>query len=184
MLEYNSVAQRYQPSKIKVLFIAESPPAFESSDKKSYFYFENNPGSDILFATLIKSLFDIEYKKADSNKPELLTKLKDNGFWLIDAVQTPINKINGKQTRENERELLIKAAIPVLLSRMAALKLEGFLDDNTGIILIKKNIFAILSPILSEQEFRVLNQRKIDFPKYYCDRDTIREIQRALQGMD
>ena len=63
---YQVASLKYLPKIIKILFIAESPPAFRNEKGPSYFYFEYNPGGDVLFATIVKALFNIEYKKYNS----------------------------------------------------------------------------------------------------------------------
>jgi len=180
MDEYKQAALKYRPERIKVLFIAESPPAYKHNQEKSYFYFENNPRSDILFATISKALYDINYRKSDRNKLELLERLKRDGYWLIDAVERPINRIDDKITTEKERGQLIREEIPTLLLRLDKLQETGIIDPETGIILIKKIVFNVLFTVLSQRGFNVLNDSKIDFPKYYNDRDTISGIRKAL----
>ena len=181
LLPYRKAAHKYRPERIKFLFLAESPPAYNLIDKKSYFFFEKNPGSDILFATIIKAIFNVDYRKADGNKIELLQRFKDEGFWLVDAVEKPINKVAGQRTPEKERERLIRKSIPDLLTRLERLKQEDVLNRKTGIILIKKVVHNVLYPVLTTKGYRVLNEGKIDFPKYHNDRDTIRGIQLLLR---
>ena len=178
---YNKAAEIYRPNRVKVLFIAESPPSYASTDKMSYFFFDQNPGSDILFATIIKAVFDVNYHKADGNKAELLRRFRRKGFWLLDAVNVPINKLAGQRTSPKERNCLISNSIPDLLGRLDRLKKRGVIDYRTGIILIKKIVYQILSPVLITKGYNVLNSRHIDFPKYYRDRDTIREIRLVSQ---
>jgi hypothetical protein len=181
VLQYRKAAHIYRPERIKFLFLAESPPAYNSIDKKSYFFFEKNPGSDILFATIVKAIFELDYRKADGNKTELLQRFKDEGFWLVDAVEEPINKVAGQRTPEKERERLIRKSIPDLLSRLERLKQEDVLNHKTGIILIKKVVHHVLYSVLTTKGYHVLNEGKIDFPKYHNDRDTIRGIQLLLR---
>jgi len=100
---YNKAALKYRPDKIRTLFIAESPPAFDEEKGKSYFFFEENPGGDILFATLVKALYDIDYRKRDGNKAQLLRRMQKDHFWLIDAVEYPINRKDGRVVSEAGR---------------------------------------------------------------------------------
>ena len=181
ILQYRKAVHKYRPERIKFLFLAESPPAYSSIDKKSYFFFERNSGSDILFAAIIKAVFNVDYRKADGNKMELLQRFRDEGFWLVDTVERPINKIAGQRTPEKERERLIIKSIPDLLSRLEQLKQKDVLNHKTGIILIKKVVHHVCYPKLTTKGYHVLNEGKIDFPKYYNDRDTIRGIQLLLR---
>jgi hypothetical protein len=183
MCDYVNASCKYRPDKIKCLFIAESPPAYKSDDKKSYFYFENNPGSDILFATLILALYNINYRKTDRNKSELLNKFKSDGYWLMDVVEYPINRLNGGRINPKEREQIIREHIPDFLRHLNSLKNKNIFTLSSGIIIIKKLNYEILNPVLLQHGFAVLNKGKIDFPKYYWDRDTVNGIQLALKNI-
>lgn len=182
--EYTEAAGRYRPEKIRVLFIAESPPAFLDKAKQSYFFFESNPGQDILFATVIKALFKTKYRKKDGNKPDLLRQFQAGGFRLMDAVEYPINRVDGKKVKTSDRVLEIQANIPGLLSRLYKLRRRKILLPDSGIILIKKVVFEMLYKPLTDAGYRVLHNNKIDFPKYYFDRDTIKGIEGALKKLD
>lgn len=181
MSDHADAALKYRPKKIKCLFIAESPPAYKSDDKKSYFYFENNPGHDILFATLIFALYDKKYRKADRNKAELLIDFQNDGFWLMDVVEYPINRLNGKKTNSKKREQIIREHIPDFFTRLNSLKKENIFTSSSGIIIIKKLNYEILGPMLIEHGFTVFNETKIDFPKYYWDIDTVKGVRLARE---
>ena len=75
---------------------------------------------------------------------------------------------------------MIQEGIPQLLSRLGNLKREGVLTGTSGIVLLKKLVFETLHVQLSENGYNILNHKKIDFPKYYCDRDTIKGIKTVL----
>ena len=183
MPSFLEAATRYRPDEIRILFIAESPPAFKDEQKKSYFYFAPNPGNDILFGTIVEALYQADYRKASGRKTELLQRLRDDGYWLMDAVETPINRIAGRVVKPKERAEFIRQNLPDLLDRLAALKQEGAISDSTGIILIKKIVFETLAEDLQSAGYRVLHSQKIDFPKYHRDRDTIAGIRGALAAI-
>jgi hypothetical protein len=174
---YENAAEKYKPKKIRVLFIAESPPFFKEEKKRAYFYFEDNPGKDVLFATLVKAIYDFDYRKNTEEKKKLLTQFKEDGFFLIDAVEYPINRDkNWRMLRNKEREVIIKEEFPNLLNKLDKFKKDELIDSETRIILIKKIVFNALFPVLKQSEYNVINRGKIDFPKYFRDRDVIREI--------
>ena len=180
MPDYREAAERYRPDKIRVLFIAESPPAYADESKKSYFYFEQNPGSDVLFATIIAALYGVKYRKASGTKPQLLQRLKDDGYWLMDAVESPINRIDDAVVKPKQRAELIRQNIPNLLKNLEALKRARTLADSTGVILIKKVVFRMLEPELRRAGYRVLHINMVGFPGYHRDRRTIASIREAL----
>lgn len=179
--DYDRAASKYRPSAIHVLFIAESPPAYTNESEKSYFFFENNPGPDGLFSVVMEALFRAGYRKRTGNKPELLRRFQNEGYWLVDAVEYPINKINGKRTSDRLRARIIHDNLPVLFRRLEAMERGGFDREKSGIILIKKVVFEVLSPELCRRGYNLLHGGKIDFPKWYHDPGTIAGIREALR---
>lgn len=180
---YRKSAGHYRPDSIRVLFIAESPPAFTDESRRSYFYFPQCHGSDILFATMMKAVLDTRYFKRDGNKAELLEKFRDGGYWLMDAVEYPINRLKGKKTSVKDRASEIESNLPFLLRRLDFLRHRLIFSTDSGIILIKKVVFEVLEQPLTDAGYTVLHRKKIDFPKYHRDRDTIAGIRRALAGL-
>jgi len=181
--DYRNAAEMYRPDSIRVLFVAESPPAFSDEARRSYFFFVPNPGRDILFATLVKAVLDEDYRKGDGNKGDLLCRFQSEGYWLMDAVEYPINRAGGRRMSDSERAPVIRANVPRFLARLDRLRNDGVLLPSAGIILIKKLVFEVLRDPLAAAGHRVLHSRKIDFPKYYRDSDTIRGIREALEAL-
>ena len=172
---YKKQAEKYLPEKIGVLFIAESPPAPDKKGRRSYIYFDTAK-QEILLTTLTTAVFgDGNCFTKDDIKSDFLNKLKGEGYFLIDAVEYPINKTDGKN-----KEQLIKEESENLLSRLNILKDENRIDSSTKIILIKVSVYNALSSLIKKHGYNVLNDSKIDFPKYYNDRDVIAEIRRLL----
>jgi len=168
---YKEASEKFLPDKIRVLFIAESPPANES------FFFFKFAKQEILLTTLTTAVFgDGNCFTKDDIKNDFLKKLKGQGYFLIDAVEYPINNIKGKN-----REPIIREESENLLVRLNELKQRNKIDSLTKIILIKVSVFNVLHKLLKEKGYNVLNNAKIDFPKYYNDRDVIREIRRLLK---
>ncbi len=178
---YWDQANKYLPDKIDILFIAESPPAFRNPDKMSYIYFENNRGSDILFATIMKALFNVNYRKDPEWKKGLLERFKrEKRCFLVDGVQYPINRdtkwqkvparMRVKQVRKNEK---------VLLKLLGYLEKKRHIDDNTRVILIKETVFNALYYRLSNK-YDVLNEGPVGFPRWHRDPIVVIKIQNIL----
>ena len=151
---YEKAAKKFKPDKIKILFIAESPPFKKEGEEPRYFYFENVKGKDFLFRSIMEVLFPDEYEnfKINSNKILLLNKFKEIGFFLIDACDYPINQHNNRNSFiNNDFSKLIQ-------------KIETLIDKGTKIILIKKNIFELLFDRLKSRGFQVINIEHLDFP--------------------
>jgi hypothetical protein len=124
--EYKKFRKKYRPKKIKVLFIAESPPV-----SGKYFYFENQAGYKAsLFGNMMKALYAKEYedKLSSRNKKYFLSKFQKDRFFLIDTYETPINNKSNAERRE-----IIRKNLPRLLKEIKVLTKYG-----TKIILIKK----------------------------------------------
>ena len=72
---------------------------------------------------MVDALYNEKYRKDKkdkeallSKKKELLNKLKKGGYFLIDAVECPINKDrNEKKIPDKKREEIIRDKIPELL---------------------------------------------------------------------
>ena len=168
---YKEASEKFLPENIKVLFIAESPPT-----NGSFFFFKFTK-QEILLTTLTTALFgdDKGFTKNDS-KVAFLEKFKNEGYFLIDAVEYPIN-----MTTDKNRELIIRKEMDNFLERLEELKKMNRVDADTKIILIKKSVYNILANVFKEKGFNILNNSKVDFPKYYNDRDTIKAIRGFLR---
>lgn len=51
-------SRKYRPATVRILFIAEAPPAYES---KRFFYFTGLQQGDTLFLEMMKTLYPIEW---------------------------------------------------------------------------------------------------------------------------
>jgi len=151
---YEKASKKYKPDKIKYLFIAESPPVKKDDEELRYFYFEKFKGKDFLFNSIMEVVLPDHYidYKTHNNKALLLNKFKENGYFLIDACEYPINQYKN-------RDSFILSDFPTLLQ-----KIKTIGDDDTKIILIKKNIFDLLYTRLKEHGFNVINTEHLDFP--------------------
>lgn len=151
---YTKAALKYKPDKTKTLFIAESPPFKREGEELRYFYFEKVSGKDFLFRCTMEVLFPEEYEvyKTSKDKAPLLTKFRDNGYFLIDAVDYPINQ-------EDDRDFFVNKGYPNLVNR-----LKDLIDKETKIILVKKNIFELLTGKLKSIGYNVINTEHLDFP--------------------
>lgn len=108
-------AEQYRPDRIRLLLIAEAPPA----DPNRYFYFHEVNAHDSLFRHVIRSLLGVEPTR--ENKPELLAQLQQQGTFLIDLKpdpvdSTPLNSyvpdlVHRVHGLNPERIVLIKATV-------------------------------------------------------------------------
>lgn len=176
---YQVSRERYLPIKIKYLFIAESPPAFRGQNPIAYFYFDNVPKADSLFYTLVKAVYDLDFVKALHYRPRILSRFRDDGFYLIDAVSYPINKTKEWIDVSNfEREKVITKNKMKFEKHLNRLIEGGHMDDNTAAIIIKETVFNAYA---NHRKVNVLNKRPIGFPRYIKDWQVVESIRRLIR---
>ena len=157
---------RYKPATVRVLFIAEAPPAFRFN---RLFYFENLRNGDTLFLEMMKTLYGsavgfIENSFAPgssakgirSRKPELLAHFMRDGYFLIDASEEPMPD----RASSSQKLALLLAAVPRLIVRLK----EFAIDKNTPIVLIGAVTYSACAQSLMNLGFNVINEAMIDHP--------------------
>ena len=200
---YKIAAERFLPDKIEVLFIFESPPFPPpidpiSGDKNlnwSYFYRYESKGSDFLRNKIFSTLFS---EKMLSSKV-FLEKFAGNGYFLIDAVNYPINKIakdkgfvkitSKGEVDSKERQKIIYSEASELISTMEYWIQKSSLSkvEKVKILIIKVPVFNGLmfcdNPFKKNVEdgvYRVLNDHPIPFPMPPHDVVFKREVRKLL----
>jgi hypothetical protein len=146
----SAAAEKYQPERTRILFVAESPPL--SADR--YFYFENVKGHDWLWIALMKALYTSEWgctKTERQRKPYWLAKFQQSEFRLVDAVKEPLSGSS------QSRVVRIKASAPTLISEIRAIA-------PNRIVLIKKTVHDALFQQLKDAGFMVVNEIALPFP--------------------
>ncbi len=155
---YEKASRQYQPSKLKCLFIAESPPAYLLGEKPRYFYFKDYVGKQSLFGNIMNVMYPnlLPLCTQTLTKTPCLERFCNDGFFLIDAVEYPINSLS-----ESKRDLEIQRSLPLILSNLSQLIKNRSLVQ---IILIKKNVYRILRPPLQENGYLLPQPSMIPFP--------------------
>lgn len=131
-------AERYRPDRIRLLLIAEAPPA--AHDR--YFYFHDVNAHDSLFRHVARSLLQVEPTR--ENKPELLAQLQDRGVFLIDLKADPVDSTP------------LSLYVPELLRRVQELNADR-------IVLIKTKVYDAAYATLAAADLPVSSVR-IPFP--------------------
>jgi hypothetical protein len=150
LLARSTSAEKYQPERTRILFVAESPP--QSAER--YFYFESVKGHDWLWIALMKALYASEWEctKAErQRKPYWLAKFQKSGFRLVDAVKEPLSG------SPRSRVVRIKASAPTLISEIQVIA-------PNRIVLIKKTVHDALFQQLRDAGFLVINETALPFP--------------------
>jgi hypothetical protein len=134
------------PKDIKLIIVAESPPASEL-----YFYKADGSVKEPLFAAVMKQLDFKGSKKLDG-----LQHFKQCGWVLVDATYEPVDR-----ETDSVRDAIIKRDYELFCCDLRSLTP----DRSARLVLIKKNVCQILEPMLHRDKFKVLNRGTvIPFP--------------------
>jgi hypothetical protein len=151
---FRAARDQYRPGRVKLLWIAESPPT-----SGSYFYFQETTGGDHLFRETMRAVGlwpEREIMKKGVDKQPLLERFRSKGFFLIDTCSYPVDKL---PHRERRRAILDGAAgLGQLISEL----------NPKGIIIVKSNIYDPVKRVLESNGFagKILNQRPLPFPSH------------------
>lgn len=173
MSRFEQARLKYKPDRIKYLLIAETPP---KSDSNRFFYFENVRDQDSLFLETMKVLYPEETRSVDtkvirSKKKEFLERFKEDGFYLIDSLDTPFEE----KLRPSQKVKLIKAGQENLLK-----KIQGLVEEETKVILIAAPVYKANNEYLIKNGVNVINREMIDFPGSGGQRKFSEKIKRIL----
>lgn len=145
---YVQLRDRYQPRRIRAIFVLESPPV-----SGKYFYEAQGSTGEPLFRAMMQ-LLGIK----PLSKLEGLRAFQRAGYILIDAIYQPVNKMN-----YGKRNAKIVRNVPNLvrdLRRVGA-------NRRTPILLVKTNVCKLLGKPLMVYGFNVLNRGvAIPFPSH------------------
>lgn len=166
MNSYNTLRKEYQPSHIKVLLIAESPPPAADVDSSRQFYrSEKIRKDDRLFVNTIKAIYlEVAEKtetEIESDKEAWLQRFKADGWYMIEALE----ESQVHEVTKAERQTKIKQALPRLIERVRELA-----ETDTKLVLIKSNVFEVAAKPLQEAGFTVLNTELLDYPGRFNQR--------------
>lgn len=165
--DYERLREQYRPQRLRVLLIAESPPDPGSGHLR--FFYAPRLAIDNLYRSVALAIYGESVRPLLADKPRVLRRLTADGFWLIDAVDTPVNKL-----RPSERAVAIRKSLPDLLERCRVLAPER------GVITCKKNIYDEVAPTLRAAGVAVLNTRPLPFPLGNTREDFVRGFHEAL----
>lgn len=203
---YFEAAREFLPkNKIKTLFIFESPP-FEPSihlvsnkynEKWSYFYNYKSDGSDNLRRIICETLFDKKMNSAE----RFLKDFSNQGYFLVDAVNYPINDIipewkhlirvdRNNKVHPDERVNIIYSETDDLVKTIDYWVKESKSNlSNIKMIIVKATVFKGLftknnkfKEKADNGAFNLLNNFKIDYPFFYIN--TFKKVVRKLLNLN
>ena len=157
MNQFETARLKYKPSAIKYLLVAETPPKVCSN---RFFYFEEVDKQDSLFLEMSKMLYpaqtqSLSAKQIRADKKHFLEQFKNDGFYLIDALDTPFEQ----RYSTRQKVPLIAAGQQYLLD-----KIRGLCEEKTAVVLITAPVFIANNQFLRAQGVNILNKASIDFP--------------------
>lgn len=160
-------AEKYKPERIRLLLVAEKPPASKPSEPDRYFYFDSPPPTasgklkaDFLIIGVAQALFGIV--PTHTTKPQVLRQLQQSGVSLIDMNPDPA---------DTRGDIVF---VPGLVARC-----REMLPDK--IILIKANVYDAAFEALQAAGLPVVNQR-CAFPSSGRQPDFARHFALALKA--
>jgi hypothetical protein len=146
---YLRLRREYEPERIKLVIIAESPPA-----SGKYFYDPTGSPKEPLFAAIM-----LQLGQSRITKEAGLRELQQRGWVLVDATYQPIDKLT--RDASHDRDQVIARDYPLLLDDLTGLTP----NRSIPLVLIKANVCRTLEPLLLKDGFTVLNGgRAIYFP--------------------
>lgn len=166
MGSYDDVRKEYKPAHIRALIIAESPPpAPEIQSSRQFYYTDRIRTDDRLFTNTIRALYpetaDAKEAELEEHKEQWLRRFQTDGWYMIEALEaSQVHEVTKK-----ERKQKIRASVPQLIDRVKALG-----SPETGIILVKSNVFDEAAEPLRQAGFRVLNTELVDYPGHFNQR--------------
>ncbi len=176
---FKNASSEYLPKVIKYLLIAESPPAFSNSKPEKYFYFSDFPGADLLFYSVIKAIYDHDFVKGIDDRKTHLRKFAEDGYFLIDSVDYPINKTRaGNDVSNSVRERIILSNKFRFMKKLKRLANEGVINLDTHVILIKETVYNVYSGC---SFLSVINEKPLHFPSYVKDKRFANDLRSILK---
>jgi hypothetical protein len=180
---------RYRPELLRLLFIAEAPPAYRVN---RLFYLHNVQTGDALFLEMMNLIYvasigftegegfseSLSAKDVRGRKSELLDRFVTDGYFLIDARERPMP--DGATT--SAKLALLRQSLPELKIRVKEL-LGG---QGIPIVLIGGLTHEVCFGPLKEEGYQVINGEMINHPARGGQllfrkklRDTLNRIGRA-----
>ena len=148
---YEKLRTKYRPARLRVLLVGESPPDPGSGIRR--FFYAPELSYDNLYRGVAEAIYGLEPEFDVRAKAAVLGRLKADGFWLIDAVECPINKLPDKARRN-----AIAAAAPRLVERCQELAPER------GVIVCHSLVYELVAPQLVAAAVPVLHNEPLPFP--------------------
>ena len=169
---FSSARDQYRPGRVKLLWIAESPPT-----SSSYFYFQETTGKDHLFRETMRAVGlwpEKEIMRKGVDKQPLLERFRSKGFFLIDTCSYPVDKLPDRERRR-----------AILDGTSGAVQLVSELNPD-GIIIVKSNIYEPVKHALETWGLaeKILNQKPLPFPSHGRQQSYRKQISNIMRNLE
>jgi hypothetical protein len=148
---YDELREAYHPDPLRVLLIAESPP--DSGDGARRFFYSPRLSHDNLYRGVAEALYGARGDIDLRDKRAVLAHLQQDGFWLVDAVAEPVNKL-----RSGARRAAVRASVPDLVSHVVELAPER------GVVICHGGVYDEAAAALRRAGVNVLHDERLPFP--------------------
>ena len=93
-MDVEKIRRTFRPPRVRVLFVGESPPA-----GGTFFYIGNST-----LARYTREGFSKAYGVDFQSTKEFLNSFMNNGFYLEDLCQVPVNNMDGSNRRKTQKD--------------------------------------------------------------------------------
>ena len=146
---YIELRAKYQPLKIRLIFVLESPPL-----NGTYFYDPSGRTTEPLFSAMMKVI-----GQSPATKEDGLIRFAHQGFFLLNATYQPVNHMKNNRQR-NE-------AILTDLAELIQDLTSTIRNQRLKIVLVKANICRLLEEPLISAGFNIINNGTVvPFPSH------------------
>lgn len=163
---YDELREAHRPHRLRVLLIGESPPDPGPGDRRFFYWPELR--IDNLYRGVAEAVYGQDI--ALQPKARVLKRLQADGFWLIDATDTPVNRMRGRR-----RAAAIRAAVPGLVTKCRELR------PALGVVICKKSLYELTVGPLRAAGVGVLHDVALPFPLGNWRAGFVAGLRRALE---
>jgi len=152
LAEVERLRATYRPDRVDVLLIGESPP--DPGEGELRFFYAPELRVDNLYRAVAEALYGLDEEAVKQTpKTQVLERLQADGFWLIDAVEEPVNR-----WPRRERRRAIREGVPGLIDRCRAVA------PARGIVICHGEVYKLTAAPLRAAGVHVLHEEALPFP--------------------
>ena len=94
----DALREQNRRNEIRVLFVGDSPPDPGDSERR-FFYSPTLFPADNLFRRLMRVVIRRGSHRTQGVEPQWLERFEEDGFWLVDLTDKPVNHLSDSDRR-------------------------------------------------------------------------------------